>query len=95
MKARSIAGFLVMAVFLLGGVGTTWACKGAGPNKHIGGVAAIDAKAGTFTIRDAETDRLITFEATELMLSEIQVRDRVMVSYKEDSGRFIAVDVHS
>ena len=95
MRIQSVLVLLLVTVFLLGGVAPTWACEGAGPNKHIGGITAIDVKTGTFTIRDAETNRLITFEATDLMLKEINISDRILVSYKEDAGRFIAVDLKS
>jgi len=93
MKRQSILAVLILA-FFLGSVTTTWACKSAGPNKHIGSITAIDAKAKTFTIRDAETDHLMTFEATDKILKELKVEDRVMVSFKEENGILIAVDVH-
>jgi Cu/Ag efflux protein CusF len=95
MKKRSLIAAVILAVFVLGSVTTTWACKSAGPNKHVGSVTAIDAKAKTFTIRDAETDHPMTFEATDKILKEIKVSDRVMVGYKEEAGKMIAVDVQS
>ena len=99
MKKQSLVAAAILAVFVLGSVTTSiqdaWACKSAGPNKHIGGVTMIDAKAKTFTIRDAETDHPMTFEATDKILQEIKVGDRVMVGYKEEAGKMIAVDVHS
>ncbi|MBI3611319.1 MAG: hypothetical protein HY204_11560 [Nitrospirae bacterium] len=95
MKNRSIVLVAVLAVFLLGSVTAIWACKSAGPNKHVGSVMAIDAKAKTFTIRDAETDHLMTFEATDKILKELKVKDRVMVGYKEENGKMIAVDVQA
>ena len=54
MKKRSWVAAVILAVFVLGSVTTAWACKSAGPNKHVGSVTAIDAKAKTFTIRDAD-----------------------------------------
>lgn len=95
MKNKSIAAVLILAIWVLGSAGTTWACKAAGPNKHIGSVTAIDAEAKTFTLRDAETEQLITFEATDKILKGLKVEDRVMVSYEEENGKLIAVDVHS
>ena len=95
MKKRSWVAAVILAVFVLGSVTTAWACKSAGPNKHVGSVTAIDAKAKTFTIRDAETDHLMTFEANDKILNEIKVNDRVMVGYKEEAGKMIAVDIHS
>ncbi|HEY5593695.1 MAG TPA: hypothetical protein VIL61_00870 [Nitrospiria bacterium] len=95
MKKRSWVAAVILAVFVLGSVTTAWACKSAGPNKHVGSVTAIDAKAKTFTIRDAETDHPMTFEATDKILNEIKINDRVMVGYKEEAGKMIAVDIHS
>lgn len=94
MKHKLILAVLILAIFL-GSAVTTWACESAGPNKHIGSITAIDTQAKTFTLRDAETEQLITFEATEKILKSLEVEDRVMVSYKEENGRLIAVDVHS
>lgn len=86
---------IFVGVFFLGGVATTWACQSAGPNKHVGAITAIDAKAKTFTIQDAETNHPMTFEATDKVLRELKLQDRVLVGYKEEDGRMIAVDVHS
>lgn len=95
MKKRSLISVVVLAVFVLGSVSTTWACKSAGPNKHVGNVTAIDAKAKTFTIRDAETDHPMSFEATDKILKDLKVSDRVMVGYQEEKGKMIAVEVQS
>ncbi|MEK6684148.1 MAG: hypothetical protein AABY46_05745 [Nitrospirota bacterium] len=95
MKKQSLVAAVILTVFMLGSVPTAWACKSAGPNKHVGSVTAIDAKAKTFTIRDAETDHLMTFEATDKILKDLKVSDRVMVGYKEEAGKMIAVDLHS
>ncbi|MBI3995469.1 MAG: copper-binding protein [Nitrospirae bacterium] len=95
MKNRAWVAVVIFSVFVLGTGTATWACKSAGPNKHVGNVMAIDAKAKTFTIRDAETDHPMTFEATDKLLAELKVNDRVMVGFKEEAGKMIAVEVHS
>jgi hypothetical protein len=95
MKNRSLISVVILAVFVLGTGTMTWACKSAGPNKHVGSITSIDAKAQTFTIQDAETDHPVTFAATEKMLKDLKVSARVMVGYKEDNGKMIAVDVQS
>ncbi len=95
MKKSIGLAVLVIGISLAVSYGSVWACKSAGPNKHIGAITAIDAKNGTFTIRDAETDHLMTFKAADKILKELKVQDRVMVSYKEEEGKMIAVDVHS
>jgi hypothetical protein len=95
MTNRSWVAAAILAGFVLGTGTMTWACKSAGPNKHVGSVTAIDAQGKTFTIRDAETDHLMTFEATEKILKDLKVSDRVMVGYKEEKDKMIAVDVQS
>jgi hypothetical protein len=99
MKNRSWVAAVILAVFVLGtgmmSIQNAWACKSAGPNKHVGSITAIDAKAQTFTIRDAETDHPVTFAATDKMLKDLKLSARVMVGYKEDNGKMIAVDVQS
>jgi hypothetical protein len=95
MKNKIFIAALILAGFVLGMTSESLACKSAGPNKHIGSITAINGEAGSFTIEDAETGSLISFEATEKILKELNVKDRVMVSYKEDEGKFIAVEVHS
>jgi hypothetical protein len=95
MTNRSWVAAAILAGFVLGTGTMTWACKSAGPNKHVGSVTAIDAKAQTFTIRDAETDHPMTFAATDKMLKDLKLSARVMVGYKEDNGKMIAVDVQS
>ena len=94
-KGAIVSGFFMLAVWVLGSVTASWACKSAGPNKHVGQITAIDAKADTFTIRDAETDHSMTFEATDKILKDLKVNDRVMVGYKDDVGKMIAIDVRS
>jgi hypothetical protein len=95
MKNRSLFVVAILTVFLLGPVAMGWACKSAGPNTHVGNVTMIDAKAKTFTIQDAETDQPVTFAATDTILNELKVKDRVMVGYKEEKGRMVAVDIRS
>jgi hypothetical protein len=93
-------GYLVAVVFLALGlfVGmskSAMACKAAGKDKHVGVVMNIDQKAGTFTMKDAETQHLLTFQATAAQMEELKIKDQVMVSYKEKDGKFIALDIHS
>ncbi|HTN43989.1 MAG TPA: hypothetical protein VMN77_09380 [Nitrospiria bacterium] len=95
MKNQYLVVVALLTVFLLGSVTTGWACKSAGPNTHVGRVTTIDAKAKTFTIQDAETNQPVTFVATGTILDELNVKDRVMVGYKEEKGRMVAVDIRS
>jgi len=95
MKNRSLVMVAVLIVFLLGPAAMGWACKSAGPNTHVGSVTTIDADAKTFTIQDAETEQPMTFAATDTILRELKVKDRVLVGYKEEKGKMVAVDVRS
>jgi hypothetical protein len=95
MKNRSLIVITILTVFLLGQVAMGWACKSAGPNTHVGGVTTIDAKAQTFTIKDAETDQPMTFSATDTILAGLKVKERVVVGYKEEKGKMVAIDVRS
>ena len=88
-------GMFIAGVFLLGAVGDAVACKSAGPNKHVGGITAINTEVSTFTIRDAETDHLMTFEASDEILTKLQVKDRVIITYKEKDDKMVAVEVQS
>lgn len=95
MKNKILFGALILAGFALGMASESLACKAVGPNKHVGSITTINTEAGTFTIKDAETGSLISFEATHKILNDLSVKDRVLVSYKEDEGKLIAVDVNS
>jgi hypothetical protein len=95
MRASIWVSGLILAVFMVWGTTTVWACKSAGANKHIGHVTTIDSGSKTFTIRDAETDDLMTFEVNDTVLGKLRVNDRVMVGYRDDHGKMIAVDVQS
>jgi hypothetical protein len=95
MRASLWVSGLILAVFILWGTTAVWACKSAGANKHIGNVTTIDSGSKTFTIRDAETDDLITFETNDAVLRKLQVNNRVMVGFQDDHGKMIAVDVQS
>ncbi len=94
-RAYWIAVVFLMFGLLLSMTTSVMACKAAGKDKHVGVVMSIDQKAGTFTIKDAETEHLMTFQATAKQLQELKIKDQVMVSYKEQDGRLIALDIHS
>lgn len=71
------------------------ACKSAGAFKHVGVVAAVDTKALTVTIKDAETGEPITFVATAKQLKDIKVGDQVMIGFTEKNGTLTTVQIHS
>jgi len=92
--------YWIVIVFLMFGLlssmaTSAMACKAAGKDKHVGVVLNIDQKTGTFTIKDAETEHLMIFQATAEQLKELKMKDQVMVSYKEKDGKLVAIDIHS
>jgi hypothetical protein len=90
-----LIGAFVLTAGILGSATPGLACKSAGENRHVGQITAIDAKAGNFTLRDAETQSLMTFEAKGDVLKSLSVEKRVMVSYKEEGGKMVAVEVEA
>ena len=73
MVSRLKTGLVALvAALVLAGVPAAWACKSAGQFKHVGVVTAVDVKALTLTIKDAETGEPITFAATAKQLKERQ-----------------------
>ena len=95
MAKTNILGILLLAGLIMGPADVSLACKAAGPNKHVGNITAINDTGGEFTILDAETGKPMTFQATPKILKDLQVEARVMVSYKEEEDKLIAVEVHS
>ncbi len=83
------------AALVLAGMPAAWACKSAGQFKHVGVVTAVDVKALTLTIKDAETGEPITFAATARQLKDVKPGDQVMVGFVEKGGTLTAVQIHS
>ena len=86
MRGRRTAGAALPALLLalMGAWGGTaaWACSAVGPEAHVGQVVAVDPRAGTFTLRDAETGRPITFRAGPELLRKVAVGRQVLVRYR-------------
>ncbi len=72
-----------------------WACDAAGPSTHIGNITSIDAAKNSFTIRDAQSQSLITFAAnSEIMGNLKDAKGNVKVNYEEtEDGNLNAVGV--
>ena len=81
MRYIVVLGFIVL---VLAFATPSPACESAGPNTHIGVVTAIDGKAGTFALKDAESRMDLTFRATADQLRGLAVGDEVMVTYAEE-----------
>ena len=94
MKRNVLLGTIV-AVALMTASASGWACKMAGENKHVGEITKVDQVAGTFTIRDAETNKPIVFSANREMLSNAEhAQGQVMVSYENREKKLVAVDIN-
>ena len=77
IKATLLAALIAAPV-------TLWACDAAGPSTHIGNITAVNASDKTFTIRDAQTQMLITFAANSEIMDNIKdAKGSVMVNYEE------------
>ncbi len=87
--------FIILMVVLVLFATPALACSVAGPNKHVGQVTAVNAKAGTFTILDAETRKPIVFTASDGLIKEAaKAKGSVMVGYKQTNGMLVAKDIH-
>lgn len=95
MKKGIFVLSMLLGGWMLGSATEAVACESVGPNKHVGGITAINMDIGTFTIQDAETGHLISFEANSKILTDLNVKDRVLVSYKDEEDKLIAMDVRS
>lgn len=93
MQRKLIVSVVASAVLMTVSA-SGWACKMAGPNKHVGVVMKVDQMAGTFTIRDAETNAPIVFSADREMLSNAQhAQGPILVSYENREKQLVAVDI--
>lgn len=89
--------FLTTIFAVLMSLSLSWsalACEGAGANKHVGMVTQVDAGKKTFTIKDAETQKPITFSANEAIISGLKgYSGKVLVSYEENAEGLKATGV--
>jgi hypothetical protein len=70
--------------------GPAWACKGAGPNTHVGVITQLNAKDLQFTITDAETGEPMKFIADSKQLAALSMGDQIAVSYEDHNGTMVA-----
>jgi len=70
------------------------ACEGAGRFTHMGNVLSVDASGKTFTIRDAQTQKPITFLANNEIIDGLKdAKGSIMVNYQADGDKLKAVGV--
>ncbi len=82
MKTKNLVASSVFAMLIFSS-STPWACGGEESGKHIGNVLKVQQS--SFTIRDAETNRPITFNASTEILNNIKSSNgRVVVNYEEN-----------
>lgn len=93
MKRQQLAVLLMAAAFIAAPFGAL-ACGAAAANIHVGPVLSVNEVAGTFTIRDAETQRPITFRSDATTIRQVQAaQGRVTVHYENDGDLLRATDV--
>jgi hypothetical protein len=74
-------------------VGAAFACEGAGPNTHMGVVMAVDLHVKTLTLKDAQTGKPLTFNATPEQLRGVKVNDEVAVVYAVEGTSMRATSI--
>ena len=92
MKNKSILiGSLTFSLVL--SASTLWACGGEDSGKHIGNVLKISNS--TFTIRDAESNSPMTFNAKTDIINEVKsASGQIIVNYeKDEEGALHAIGV--
>ena len=92
-KRNTIAFTLFTASLFVSGA--TFACDAMGPSKHMGQLMTINTEKSTFTIRDAQSQSPVTFNANSDILTGLKgASGSIMVNYEEnDAGGLNAVGV--
>jgi hypothetical protein len=90
---RTITSVLSLAMLLFFAAGPSLACDAAGPNTHVGVVTAVDAAKKTFTLKDAQTGKPLTFAATPEQLQGLRVKDEVSVVYAAEGEKLRAATI--
>jgi hypothetical protein len=90
---RNIMSVLSLAMLLFFAAGPALACDAAGPSTHVGVVTAVDAAKKTFTLKDAQTGKPLTFAATPEQLQGLRVKDEVSVVYEADGAKLRAATI--
>ena len=86
MKIKTVAAATALVLGLSAAPMSLWACDMAGPNAHVGVITQINEKAHSFTIRDAQTQRLITFSVSPDMMHRLMKRAKVLVKYEKEKN---------
>lgn len=96
MKQITLTTTLLLTM-LIGGLlssGTALACSSAGPTTHIGQLLNLDTNNKTFSIRDAKTQKVLTFTANNEIITGLEgFAGNLMVSFQEGENGLTAVGV--
>lgn len=93
MKPLRAYALSLALMVVLAGVTPAFSCDAAGPSTHLGVVTAVDTVQKTFTLKDAQTGKPLTFVASAEMLQGIKVKDEVAVVYAAEGKNLRATAV--
>jgi len=71
----------------------SWACDALGPNRHLGVVTKMDPTTHSFTIKDAQRSKTITFTAPKELLDRLQLEQEFLVTFRMESQQMQAVAI--
>lgn len=87
---------LIVVMYSLVSYQAAFACVGAGDNKHVGTVSAVNEESKTFTLMDMEQRKPITFSAdAELLKKANSASSVITVTFEEKDGQLVAIDIES
>ncbi len=85
---------LIVLIVVLASYQAAFACSGAGDNKHVGRVTAVNEQSKTFTIMDMEQRKPIIFSAAAELLEKANSASSVItVTFEEKDGQLVAVEI--
>jgi len=86
-------GLLGAALLLTLAAGGAWACGDPAGMTHVGVVSAVDSKAGTLVLLDAQTGRNLTFRLDATPAGGVRVKDHVVIHYSEQDGVLVIEEI--
>jgi len=87
---------LIIVVMLLSGLVLSvpaFACKSAGPNKHVGVIVSINLKEHSLVLKDAETGEEMVFIAAEQLIKPVQPNQNAIVTYEKTEKGMVATKI--
>jgi hypothetical protein len=70
-----------------------FACKSAGPDKHVGIIVSVNLKEHLLVLRDAETGEEMTFKAAEQLIKMVQPKQNAIVTYEKTDKGMVATKI--